>query len=291
MALGTNQITITTHNIFIPELWDNRSQKERERALHLANFVYRRDDEVEAYGDVLNTQTISNFTSNAKVINTQVTLQAPAEANVPLTIDQHEEASFLVEDNAAAKSLLNLQREYVGKASYGVGLEIDTQVFANRAALTTAAVGTIGVALTDAVIVSAWETLSTNDVPEEDRAWFFHPSAFAELMQLTVFSSTDFSLSKGQVFTGNQANGLYVGVMYGSPVYLTNNVPVKTTGSPAVSGFANLYLHKEAFQLGMQKRIRVQIDYILEYLGYLTVVDAIFGTAIYRADHGVEIYN
>jgi len=286
MALGTNHQTIATHTIFIPELWDSRSQRERERALHLANFVYRRDDEVDAYGDVLTTQTISNLTANDKAASTQVTLQTPTEANVSLTIDKHKEASFLIEDNLAAKSMLNLQREYVGKGAYGVGRQVDTDLFGLSASLTQTPVGTAGVALTDAVVLAAWEALTVSDVPQEERCWFFYPDCMTDLWQLEKFIRTDFVTGET---LNNNINGLTVGYLYGAPVKLTTNIPSTSTGSPATISHGNLYLHREAFQLGMQKKIRTQIDYILEYLAYLTVIDAIYGVAVYRADHGVVI--
>jgi hypothetical protein len=290
MGLGTNHQTTTSHAIFIPEIWAKHSQRAKEKALHLANFVYRRDDEVSAFGDVLHTETISNLSANDKAINTQVTLQTPSESDVDLTINKHKEASFLIEDNLSQKAMLNLMREYVGKGSYGVGAQVDTDLFALYSSLTTTDVGTAGSALTQSTVASAWETLSTADVPEEDRCWFFHPSAYADLLLISAFTSIDFKEAVGQVAKSGM-NGLVVGYMYGSPVKISTNVPATTEGSPAVASRANLYLHKEAFQLGMQKENRIQSDYILEYLGFLTVIDAIYGVATYRADHGVQVLN
>lgn len=256
--------------------------------MHLANFVYRRDDEVSGSGDVLYDQTISNLSTGDKAVDTVVTLQSPSESTVTLTINKHKYAAFLVEDNASVKSLLNLQKEYVTKGSYAVGEQIDTDIFANYGSLTETAVGTATSALTDAVIISAWTALSENNVPESDRGWFFHPSAYADLLALTVFTSGDYGNAKGTPVTSSK-NGLIVGYMYGAPVYLTTNVPSDTTGSPASTYYRNLYLHKEAFQAAMQKNVRIQTQYKLEYLGWLTVVDAIYGSAIYRADHGIEL--
>lgn len=290
MALGADQITVTTHDIFRPEVWSPRVQRATEAQLHLASFVYRRDSEIKGYGDVLNTQTISNLSANNKTGNAQVTLQTPTESNVPLTINKHKEASFLVEDITEVQTMVRLQREYSQKAGYGVGKQVDTDVFANYGSLSESAIGTAGSALTDAVIVSAWSTLSGNDVPEEDRGWFFHPSAYADILKLDKFVRMDF---KTNIFEGSSISAALkskaVGTLYGAPVFLTTNVPSYSTGSPAFTAYRNLYLHKEAFQLAMQKGIRTQTDYILEYLGYLTVVDAIYGTSIYRADHGIEI--
>lgn len=290
MALGTNGQTITTHDIFIPERWSARAQRAREKQLHLASFVFRRDDEIEGFGDTLNTQTISNLSANDKTANTQVTLQTPSETNNALVINKHKEASFLVEDNLRVKSQLNLQREYTEKGSYGVGKQIDTDGFSLYTGLTNSAVGSFGVDLTDDTVLAAWEKLSNLDVPEEDRAWFFTPGAFADLLKLEKFVRTDFkTLMMQGMDIPRSLRGKVKGELYGSPVYITTNVPTGTFGSPVSTGYINLYLHKEAFQLGMQKQIRVQTDYILEYLGHLTVIDAIYGWAVYRADHGVVV--
>lgn len=288
MGLGTNHQTISTHDIFLPEVWGKRAQRAREAALHLASFVYRQDDMVSSYGDTINDQTISNLSANNKTAGAEVTLQTPSESAVTLSVNKHKEASFLVEDNLAFKSMIKQQREYTTKGAYAVGKQIDTDLFALYASLSESAIGTATSALTQAVAALAWETLSTNDVPEEDRGWFFHPSAFADLIQITAFTSIDFKEAIGGLANSGM-NGLKVGYMYGAPVYITTNVPSATTGSPAQTYYRNLYLHKEAFQLAMQKNIRTQISYIQEYLGYLTTIDAVYGVAIYRADHGVEI--
>lgn len=290
MGLGTSGQTITTHDIFIPEIWSKRAQRAREKALHLASFVFRRDDEVSAFGDVLHTNTISNLSANDKSANTQVTLQAPSESQINLTINKHKEASFLIEDNLSAKTQENLQREYTEKGAYGIGKQIDTDLGALYSSLTNTAVGSFGVALTDATVLAAWKQLSALDVPEEDRGWFFHPNAYADLLQLEKFVRTDFNTTLFAQFGIPKAlRSKVAGILYGSPVYLTTNVPTGTYGSPAATGYINLYLHKEAFQLGMQKQVRVQTDYILEYLGHLTVIDAIYGVAVYRADHGTVV--
>ena len=288
MPLGTNHQTKTTHDIFLPERWSPRAQRAREAALHLAAFIYRRDEEMRGYGDVLNTQTITNLSANDKAAGGQVTLQTPTETNLALTINKHKEASFLVEKILDVQTMINLQREYTEKGAYALGSVIDTDPFALVSSLTTTPIGTYATAITQAIVASAWSGLSVNNVPEQDRAWFFYPTAYSDLLQISAFTSIDFRDAIGRV-SGGGMNGLQVGWMYGSPVKISTNVPTGSSGSPAVEGRQNLYAHKEAFQAAIQSPIANDTDYILEYLGWLTVLDVIYGVGLYRGDHGIVI--
>lgn len=74
MALGTLQMTITTGDVFLPEVWSRETQAATEATLVLANLTKRFDDELTDGGDLLRVPQISNLTANSKAANTQVTL-------------------------------------------------------------------------------------------------------------------------------------------------------------------------------------------------------------------------
>ena len=53
---------------------------------------------------------MGNLTANSKTANVQVTLQAPTETEATISINQHYEASFLVEDIARVQSNYDLKK-------------------------------------------------------------------------------------------------------------------------------------------------------------------------------------
>lgn len=54
MALGSSQMTITTGNVFRPEVWSVEVLRATERALVMAPLVKRFDSQVTGKGDVVN---------------------------------------------------------------------------------------------------------------------------------------------------------------------------------------------------------------------------------------------
>ena len=59
---------------------------------------------------------LSNLTATSKSANAQVSLQAPVETNTQISISNHYESSFLVEDLLKVQSNYDLLGEYTKKA-------------------------------------------------------------------------------------------------------------------------------------------------------------------------------
>jgi hypothetical protein len=290
MALGTDHITrsIVDSGRFIPEVWSPEILRATEAALVMANLVKRYDSMVQDKGDVIHIPQLSNLTANSKTAQTQVELQNPTETEVTIAIDQHYEASFLIEDIARVQSNYDLMAEYTSKAGYAIAKQIDTDLLSLYSTLTSTDVGTYGTDIGDATILSAIETLDGADVPEEDRQLVIHYTQKPELLNIDKFVRADY-LGNYQTpkpaVTGVQSRFLW-GDIYGFPVYYSTNVPL-TSATP--NQIHNIFFHKEAFALALQLAPRVQTDYILEYLSNLVVVDVIYGFKTIRPTFGVEV--
>ncbi len=288
MALGTSQITTTTAAVFIPEVWSPEVLRATESALVMAPLVKRFDALVTQKGDTIHIPNLSNLSANSKTANTQVTLQAPTETEATISINQHYEASFLVEDIARIQSNYDLMAEYTSKAGYAIAQQVDTDLLGQYTSLTTTDVGTYGEDISDSVILQGIETLDLQDVPMEDRAFVIDPTQKTALLLLDKFVRADY-LGNYQTpkpaATGPNSRYLW-GDIYGIPTYYTNQV-VTTAGTP--TQLHNILFHKEAFALAMQQAPRTQSSYILEYVGNLVVVDVIYGFSTIRTTFGVEV--
>lgn len=295
MALGTDQMTITTGDKFIPEVWSKETQRATQASLVLANLVKRFDSDVADAGDTLHVPKVSNLTAYAKSANTQVTLNAPTETEFTMSINRHFETSYLVEDRLKEQAKYNILQEYTSKAGYSIGQKIDADI-AGLYSSATQSVGNSTTDVTDANIVRAIQFLDDADAPQSDRYFVIKPAALAAMRAIDKFSRFDsLGISPSVVVNGGLASGNsvikrigpngFVGTVYNLEVYMTTNLVEEAGTSDVVH---NLVFHKEALALGMQLKPRTQFQYKQEYLGTLATTDALWGYGLYRATFLVD---
>ena len=295
MALGSNQMTITTGDVFIPEIWSRRTQKATESTLVLSNLVLRLDDELTDGGDILRVPLVSNLSANAKAANTQVTLNAPTETQFTMNINRHFESSYLIEDRLKAQAKYNLMEQYSSKAGYAIAQKIDSDLAGLYSGLSQT-VGNATTDITDANIVRAIQYLDDADAPQTDRYFVIKPAGLAHIRLIDKFSRFDaLGISPAIQTSGGLANGSsvvkrvgpngFVGTIYNLEVYMSTNLVEESGTSDTVH---NLVFQKEAFALGMQLKPRTQFQYKQEYLGMLATTDALWGFAEYRDAFGVD---
>jgi hypothetical protein len=295
MALGTDGMTITTGDVFLPEIWSKETQRATESTLVLANLVKRFDSEVADAGDLLRVPKVSNLTANAKSANTQVTLNAPTETAFTMNINRHYETSYLVEDRLSKQAAYRLMEEYSPKAGYATAAQIDTDLAGLYSGLSQY-VGNSTSAITDANICRAIQYLDDADAPQTERYFVIKPVGLADMRQITKFSQFDsLGIAPAVAANGGLANGNsiikrigpngFVGTVYNLEVYMSTNISEESGTSDTVH---NLVFHKEAFALAMQQKPRTQFQYKQEYLGTLATVDALWGYGEYRDTFGVD---
>ena len=287
--LGVNQMTTTTGNVFRRDIWSKEITRAFEANLILADKVSRFDADT-AGAKTVTIPNLSNLSAVDKVSNTQVTLQAPTETSIILPLDQHKHTAFLIEDLLKAQNNYNLMSEYTQKAGYALRKAVDTSV-ANLATGFSQSAGTYNTTINTAAVLSAVQTLDDADVPQDDRCWALKPHGVADLRTISDYTRYDGTGNAGAAAYGTVGNGSMdrkkglVGMLYNAPVYMTTQIA--QTGN----NISNMYFHKEAIALGMQQNVRVQSDYRLDYLGYLTVADVMYGVVERRDNAGVELKN
>jgi len=279
---------VTDKASFIPEIWSNEALMFQESALVMAPLVKRYDALVKGKGDTINIPNVSELSANDKSANEEVTLQSPTETSNTISIDTHKEVSFEVEDIVKIQSAYDLRSSYTKSAGYAIAKALDTSLLTLYSSLTSTDVGTYGVDITDATIVSAIQTLDEADAPLMDRAFVIAPSQKAALMKLDKFVKADY-LGQYNLATPVRKgpNNRYLwGDVYGIPTYYTNQV-VTTAGTP--TQLHNIMFQKEAFALALQLGPRTQGNYIAKDLAWLITIDSIYGMSVLRGDHGVEV--
>ena len=299
MALGTNQVTTSVANNFIPELWSDEVIGAYKSNLVVANLVTKLSHKGKK-GDTIYIPVPARGSASAKAANTQVTLSAATNTKVTVSIDKHYEYSKLIEDIAEVQALASMRKFYTDDAGYALAKQVDTDLFALTEGLQGGTVGGTGAAayekavigghgstlytgnstnasdITDAGIRRMLLTLDDADVPMDNRVMVVPPICANDMLGINRFTEQQFIGSGDAIKTGK------IGQIYGVDIYISSNCP-----TPAGTDRAGVLMHKDALVLAEQVGVRSQTQYKQEYLGDLFTSDTIYGTAELRNDAGV----
>ncbi len=290
MPLGTNHVTKTTADKFIPEIWSDEIIASYKKNLIAANLFSKMSFKGKK-GDTLHIPKPTRGSASAKAASTQVTLIAATETEVQVLVNKHYEYSRLIEDIVEVQALASLRKFYTDDAGYALAKQVDTDLIElgrganggdgtaaytgaySGADGTTAYTGTAG-ALTDAAIRRTIQRLDDNDVPMTDRFVIVPPSTRNTLMGIQRFTEQAFVGEQG---SANTIRNGQIGDIYGMKVFVTTNADTATDGDRIV-----LIAHKDAFVLAEQMGVRSQTQYKQEYLGTLFTSDMLYGVAELR---------
>lgn len=299
MAVPTDTFTGSDLDVFRPQVWGSKVNEFFREELILANFFTDRSDELKNGGDTIHTPNTTEMSAATKTNGAAVTLGSPTETKVDLVVDTWKEVSFLIEDREAAqvKASYTLQERYAKNAAFTAASELEGAI----AALFTGFSGSVGASssnLADSDIRVAISTLANSKVPgvranTKEVAFIMHPNTiWRQLMGLDKFTLVQNTAGADPVMKGA------VGTLYGIPVIESVNVP-NVSGS---DGRANLLAHKDAIHFATLALpagnanaysgaygVRLQSNYMPEYLGTLCTADVVYGVIENRDSAGVKI--
>ena len=296
MALGSNHQTITTADKFIPEVWSDEIIATYKKNLVAANLI-KKMNFAGKKGDTVHLPKPGRMTANQKAAQTQVTLNTDTATETLVSINQHWEASVLIEDIVEAQALASMRQFYTDDMGYALARKVDSFILelgrsVNGGSGTSAYSGALsgadgstayvagantGVgALTDVAIRRSIQRLDDNDVPMDGRFLIVPPSTRNTLMGINRFTEQAFV---GEAGGSNTIRTGEIGNVYGIPVYVTTNADT-TSGSTATR--IALMGHRDFAVFVEQKGVRTQSQYKQEYLGTLLTADTLFGAAELR---------
>lgn len=300
MPLGTNNVTVTTANTFIPEIWSDEIVAAYKKNLVLANLVMKMSFKGKK-GDTIHVPSPTRGSASAKAAGSQVTLIAATESEVQVAIDKHYEYSRLIEDIVEAQALNSLRSFYTSDAGYSLAKQVDSDLInlgrstnggaGTNAYATGAFIGGDGTtayvaannnesALTDAAIRRTIQRMDDTDTPMDGRFFVIPPSSRNTLMGLARYTE--------QAFVGGTNNTIRtgeIGNLYGIPVFVSSNCD---TASGSANARVCLMGHKESVVLVEQIGVRSQVQYKQEYLATLFTSDTLYGVQILRAAASVS---
>jgi len=252
-----------------------------------------------AGGDIVHVPDI--FT-NVFSVGTQTTQGAAvvdesvASVDVTLTVNNHRYIAWIIGDKDMKQlaSKYPLNEAYIREAKRLLIRTIEDSLFALWSSVTTNTVGDTATVLTDKEIREAIDALDSTDYELSDCAWFFHPTVYwMQISGIQKYYDANQRGEKSVLTSGvlgpieNKRGQEFKGHLYDIPVF---------TSSRVVSGlqtYRNLLLHKDAFGLAVQTlsggMARAQMEYKLENLGTLAVVDTIYGVGVLREPAAVLV--
>lgn len=277
-AFPTATHTNTTLASVIPLKWGSKMNNWYRDKLVAGKFFTDLSSEFDSGALSVYVPNITAMTAFTKSNATVVTLNNPTDTKVTLTVDTWKECSFAIED----KEVQQVMKQYsymevlAKNCAQVVGEAYEDAIIALFDDFSQT-VGTSAAGLLDSNIRRAIQYLDDAKVPQEDRAFFLSPKqVWQDVQAIDRFSLLVNTKGADPVLKG------HVGYLYGIPVIMTPRIG--TTLGSAQSCLA----HKDAIVHG-STIMRVQSNYIPQYLSTVTTADVVYGVVENRDTSGVWI--
>lgn len=311
MTLGTNHVIVGEVGNFIPELWSDEVIASYKLNLVMAALV-RKLNHRGKKGDTIRIPTPSRGSASAKAASTQVTLiQHGTDTGLVVSIDKHKEYSRLIEDLVDVQALESLRAFYTDDGGYAIAKQTDidliVEMFGNTAYSTAvyeaatnnfaAAASTLntstvregngtywdetgGTDISDAGIRTLVKDLDDQDAPQAARYFVVPTIVKFDLLGTDRFTEQAFV---GEVGSGNSIRNGLIGDVYGTEVFVTNQLPTVEDATSVADSVAAIFFQRDAALLVEQHGVRAQTQYKQEYLADLFTVDTVYGVKNLRA--------
>ena len=287
MPLGINHITPSVAAPFIPKQWRSEVHITRASAFVMKEACHELGIGGQA-GTTFYIPNLSNLVASIKVPGAPVNLLQPNEGQFVLTIDKHMECSILVEDITEAQENYYLRSRYTSQMGKAMANALDDNLLGQRANLNTIVSGSVG--MTEAKVLTAKYNLDIADAPDDGRVLVIPPAVENDLLSINRFVAADVRTGVADMIGA----GRFIGRLHGFSILKTNRIKAGDNGVPDAGGgtastFYSLAMQNECIMYGMPKPMSLQTQYKLEYLGTLVVANEIFGSGVYRYDHGIAV--
>ncbi len=214
------------NDAFIPELWAQESLIILQENMVAGNLVHRDfEDEIQEFGDIVNTRRPADFVMERKTDDDDVTVQDAQSTNVAIPLNQHIHQSFIIKDGESSKSFKDLVQVYLEPASIAMARSVDQIVLAQGYRFLANTVGQLGVAVDQSTITALDEQMNDNLVPSVGRHLIMPPSMKADLLNVDNFTKNDAIQPNG----GEALRTANLGMLLGFSTWMDQNTPHPAT--------------------------------------------------------------
>ena len=275
MSITDREMTSTTHQDFLPDVWADDTRDAIKYAEVLSKLVNTSYEDDLTIGRVLNiplranydTQTKTEGIAGANDVNFQSMAGNSPGANFQaITVSTFEYAAALLNVVVAAQSKYDERQNITSGLGYALmrGVEVSIAALPQSFSQIT---GTLGADPDDAVLRRSWQYLADAGV-YEGASWVFGPSAVAALFGNNKFTSKDF-VDGASVIENATLPRLY---NYGA--FASNLLRAPASGQTECALF-----HKEAIILLRQVKPQFREQFLIKNLA-----DGVVAFNLYSVD-------
>lgn len=222
------------NDAFVPEHWAQEGLMILEENMVMAHLVHRDfEDEVQRYGDVVNTRRPNKFKIARKVDGDTLSYQDATATNVPVTLDQWFTQPFTIYDGEDSLSFKDLVVQYLKPAMLSIANGVDRSVtgqvqrFFGTVAARVGRLENLPAATSNEVVLDARQVLNDNLAPLDRQR------------HLLLTSASETALLKNDIFVEAQKRGdggtalemAKLGTIYGFNTWMGQNVPSLVSGT------------------------------------------------------------
>lgn len=294
-AFPADVMTNTNLAAFVNVVWSPKINDFAKEKRQFAMFFINRSDELAGGGDTIKTGTLSEMSANTRSYTssplTTVILNAVTDPNVDLVVNTWKEVSFGISDGDAAVFLRSryTQERYAKNAGYTAAMTLEDAIAAIFGTFTDT-VGASTTVLLDSDVRKAIGILEANTKEEVT------DGNFRFYIDTKVWWNQIAGINTYQLKINTDANDPVMhrpaSKLYGVFVGLSNRIPYVT----GTTGRYNCLVHNDAIHYAIAKlpfqtgdAVRVQSNYIPEYLATVTTCDIKYGVKLNRATYGVNM--
>lgn len=179
-------ITSTTADIFIDEIWSNELNRAIELDIMIAGLFADWTKKMEGSGDIFHLPARHNLTANTKSASTDATPEAITETQQNFTVSTHQITAQEIEDFAEVMSKYDIRAEYTLAASYALARAMDVSAAALLDDNTTQTVGALTAELTDDNLLRGWQYIR-DSAGKPPFVGLVSPATWAGLLKVEKF--------------------------------------------------------------------------------------------------------
>lgn len=275
--------TPANSGVVIDEVWAKEILENRRNRLVMDKIVNKDyEGDIKDSGDTVHIISLPDMEAQDIVPGTEMTVVPLTPTEQTLLIDQYKGVPAEIQDKLMKQSTYDLRRPYTEKIGFALADAIDKYLLELAVAGVPAANKLAAVAKLDKLtIIKAHALLDAANVPESGRALVINGIGKGDLREDSDMTWND-RQGDGVSISGKG----YAGVIYETPVYVTNQVTKSAdTGTP----WQFVLLHKDALSLAVQKEVEVEQDRRVLAKSTILAGSVLFGAKVIRPDHMVLI--
>ncbi len=232
------------NDAFVPEHWANEGLMILEANMVMAHLVHRDfENEVQRFGDVVNTRRPNKFKIARKVDGDTLTYQDATSTNVPVKLDQWFVQPFTIYDGEESLSFKDLVEVYLKPAMLSIANGVDRAVtgqiqrFFGTSANRVGRLENFPSSTSNEVVLDARQVLNNNLAPTDMNR------------HLLLTSASETALLKNDIFVKANERGdggtalemAKLGQIYGFNTWMGQNVPSLAAGTSIAGTTTNAH--------------------------------------------------